>query len=848
MTKHRLYHLALDWEIDSHEMMTALATVNAPYRSHFAEVGIDEIPTVRALLESAGVFGEPEPAPVPEPVEDIPTETPVAVEEPIEDKSEPTPTPVQAGTAGAAAKPAPTAAAKTRARAKPATPPARVDPAAAEAREAKGAARSSRKDTKREKAPATPTTDNSRAANRNTRGSRAAPPKRSATGDAQLFEPEINKVDDNTGIHVIRKTTHGAMQRATGRGSAGRRRMQTQRQRDRWKGRRGGRGGRGRRVPKVRPSEVSIRMPITLKELSAATAIKVNDLIGELMRNGIMVSQNAAVPAEAIQIISHKFLVDIQERENFDPEQDLIEIENQTDNIDDEDLEPRHPVVTVMGHVDHGKTTLLDYIRQTKSPVAGKEAGGITQHVGAYLASHNDRTITFIDTPGHAAFTQMRIRGAKITDIVILVIAADDGFNEQTKEALSHARAAEVEIVVAITKVDKDNADVEKVYQQLTENLLHPVKWGGQTEVIECSGITGQGIDDLLETLITVSDLHEYRANPEGPAFGHVLEARKTPGRGIVTSLLVADGTLRRGDPIICGTARGRVRSLFDHAGKSMKSAGPSVPVEVLGFNDPPIPGDKFYALDDEEKIKDLTNRREVKKQKAFAASVETPTDSDDIWRQMDSQDRKLLSIIIRADVQGSLEVLRSEIPSLANDEVEIKISHAGIGSINESDIFLAQAQEAIVLGFNVGIDSKASALAREYGVDVETYKVIYELMGYLRDRVEDALDPEIKEVMLGDLIVRQTFKASRIGVVAGCYVDTGVVRRGVRARLMRDSIVIWEGEIESVRRFKEDVEEVREGFECGVKFKNFNDIQIEDLIEVFEIQKIKRTLDEAND
>lgn len=891
------------------------------------EIERNDVPKLRTLLESAGLFGTPEPDPIPEPVaapvakaEEVPTatvETP-----PVQDKVEtPESVPTESkDTAVAESTKAPEAEAaevKTPAKTKaPEKAPKKTTPTAAAktpARTTTGGARAKTDNTRRDTRPrndsrtgspsrdrARSTPDNRAPRGRDTAGTRGRDTRPTgtktggrgrdtATADASkssntdrkrtpkaktndrkttttdksrkgantpsvrstqrteelgTFNMDRSVQETNHGI-VIRRTVPGAMQHSGGRGSSARRRAQTNRERDRWNSqgrRRSKKHGRHRSAPPVRPSEVEIRLPITLKELSAATGIKLNQLMTNLMmKHSLMLSQNEVVPQEMLINISHDFLIDIQVKKELDLEQSIVEIEQNTQKIDDSKLIVRQPVVTVMGHVDHGKTTLLDYIRKSKSPVAGSEAGGITQHIGAYVAEHNGNKITFIDTPGHAAFTQMRSRGASVTDLVVLVVAADDGVKAQTKEALAHAQAAGVEIVVALNKIDKDNADPEKSLQDLASNGLQPVQWGGQTEVIETSAITGQGVDNLLETILTIAELHEFKANLEGSAYGHVLEAKKTKDRGVAATILVADGTLNIGDDIISGSVTGRVRNLFNDHGQPVKSAGPGTPVEILGLNEVPSPGEKFHVFDSGD-AKTLKNKREMAQFRSENTAI-AHTTNEDLFRTLEESNTKKIPIIVRCDVQGSLEVLKAEIPALSNEEVTLEVKQALIGSVTENDVFLAQAQGGLVLAFNVTVDSKAKSLARDHGIEISHFKVIYELIDYLIQRVEDALEPERREVVLGELIVRQTFKASRIGVVAGCYVDSGIVRRNTMGRLTRDDIVIWEGSIESVKRFKEDVKEVREGFECGVKLKDFNELELGDTIEVFEVQEIKRTL-----
>jgi translation initiation factor IF-2 len=502
-----------------------------------------------------------------------------------------------------------------------------------------------------------------------------------------------------------------------------------------------------------------------------------------------------------------------------------------------ENLKPRPPVVTVMGHVDHGKTSLLDAIRS--EDVASGEAGGITQHIGAYKVQVNDRSVVFIDTPGHEAFTRMRARGAKVTDIVVLVVAADDGVMPQTKEAIDHAKAANVAIVVAINKIDKPEAQLERVKRQLADNGLLPAEWGGDTEFVEVSAKQKKGIDKLLETLLLVADLRELRANPDAPATGTVLESRVDKGRGPVATILVQNGTLRPSDFFICGAVFGKVRAMFDDHGRTVKDAPPSTPVEVLGLQGVPEAGDNFQVTD-EAKARHIVEYRQGKQRDAAMARTSGARITlDQLHEQLKSGDVKELGIVIKADVQGSVEVLSEMLPKLSTDQVKLKIIGSGVGAVTENDILLASASGAIVIAFGVRPDRKALELAQQEHVDVRTHTIIYEVSDEIKKAMEGLLEPVLQETYVGRAEVRNTFRVKGAGTVAGCYVVDGVLKRDAQVRVVRDGAIIYTSKLSSLKRFKDDASEVRTGFECGAGIANFNDVKVGDILECFQVTKL---------
>jgi translation initiation factor IF-2 len=561
------------------------------------------------------------------------------------------------------------------------------------------------------------------------------------------------------------------------------------------------------------------------------------------MEHGEMVTATMTLADEQMELFALEVGAEIL---LVDPgQQEEMELQALFDDSDDDTPElqqPRSPIITVMGHVDHGKTTLLDRIRSAN--VVSGEAGGITQHIGAYQVEKDGKSITFIDTPGHAAFTKMRARGAQVTDIVVLMVAADDGVMPQTIEAISHARAAEVPIVVAINKIDKDNADVPRVMAQLAEHELTPEAWGGETIVVEMAAQSGLGVDDLLEQLSVVSEIGELTANPTGRAKGIVLEAQLDIGRGPVATILVDKGTLKVGDPIVAGAAWGKVRALINDKGQQIKEAGPSTPVQVLGLSAVPGAGDEFRAAPNEKTARTVAESREQRYRtlnQRGDARVQRGVKLEDIFTQIQAGEVATLNVIIKADVHGSLEAVTESLRKLERDEVRAAFVHRAVGAITENDIALAAATNATLIGFNVRPDRKVRDLAEAEGVEIRTYEIIYKLIEDIEKAMKGMLAPEFEEVVTGEAEVREVFKSPKVGAIAGCVVRTGVITRGSKVRFLRDGTIIWKGAIQSLRRFKDDVREVREGFECGLSLTDFQDLKQGDLIETFELRELAR-------
>ena len=560
------------------------------------------------------------------------------------------------------------------------------------------------------------------------------------------------------------------------------------------------------------------------------------EVVKKLMMLGVMASQNQAIDFETAQLIGDDFGIEVKQEVVLTKE-DMLMIETEEEDKP-EDLVPRPPVVVVMGHVDHGKTSLLDAIRDTS--VTDTEAGGITQHIGAYSVKLNDRLITFLDTPGHEAFTTMRARGAQVTDVAILVVAADDGIMPQTIEAINHAKAAGVTIVVAINKIDKDGANPERVKQMLVEYDLVPEEWGGDTVCVEISAKKRINIDGLLEMVLLVADMQELKANPNRDAQGTVIEAEIDKGRGPVATVLVQNGTLKVGDFVIAGTAVGRVRAMVNDKGRRVKTAPPSTPVEILGLSEAPSGGDTFMVVENEKLARDVAEQRKQELQENKFNQV-VKVSLDNLFSQIDEGNMKELDVIIKADVQGSVEAVKQSLEKLSNDEVRVRAIHGGVGAINESDVMLANASNAIIVGFNVRPDAGALASAEQNEVDIRLYRVIYQAIEEIEAAMKGMLDPEFKEVVIGYAEVRQTFKVSNVGTIAGCYVTQGKIQRNAEIRIVRNGIIVHEGTINSLKRFKDDAKEVAENFECGIGVENFNDIKEGDTIECFVMEEIER-------
>ncbi|HKS80075.1 MAG TPA: translation initiation factor IF-2 [Candidatus Acidoferrales bacterium] len=581
------------------------------------------------------------------------------------------------------------------------------------------------------------------------------------------------------------------------------------------------------------PRQVTITEGVTVRELAEKLDIRAKELLKTLLDRGVFASINQALDISTATSLAESFNGIVQV---VSFEEQLVQDEKVKEERSG-NLQPRAPVVTVMGHVDHGKTSLLDAIRETE--VASGEAGGITQHIGAYEARVDGKRIVFIDTPGHEAFTRMRARGAKVTDIVVLVVGADDGVMPQTEEAISHAKAANVPIVVAVNKIDKPDAQPERVKRQLSDRGLMPEEWGGDTVMVEVSARTKKNIPKLLEMILLVGDLRELKADPDAPASGTVLESRVDKGRGPVATVLVQNGTLHVGDVFIVGAVYGKVRAMFDDRGQAIKKAGPATPVEVLGLQGVPEAGDQFQVAD-EAKARHIVEYRQSKQREASLAKTASSgrLTLDQLHEQLKAGEVKDLPVVIKADVQGSVEVLSEMLPKLSNDEVKLKVIHASVGAVTETDVLLASASNAIIVAFNVRPERKATDLAAREGVDIRLHTIIYELQDELKKAVAGLLAPVIKETYMGRAEVRDTFRIKGVGMIAGCSVQDGILKRDAEVRVLRDNVVIYTGRLTSLRRFKEDVNEVRQGFECGATISNFADVKVGDVLECFKMEK----------
>ncbi len=614
---------------------------------------------------------------------------------------------------------------------------------------------------------------------------------------------------------------------------------------DRRNDRKGGKNGsrkddkRDKRVQKPKPvviTEIEVPDVITVGDFAQRMGKGAAEVVKKLFLLGIIATVNQTIDYDTAELIAGEFGIEVKKEIVLSKEDRLFMSIEEEDK--EEDLTERPPVVVVMGHVDHGKTSLLDAIRHTS--VTSTEAGGITQHIGAYSVKLNDRVITFLDTPGHEAFTTMRARGAQVTDVAILVVAADDGIMPQTVEAINHAKAANVEIIVAINKVDKENANVERVKQSLMEYGLVPEEWGGDTICVEISAKYKKNIDGLLEMVLLVADMKELKANPKRLAKGTVIEARVDKGKGPVATVLVQNGTLRQGDVIIAGTAVGHVRAMTNDKGRRVKEAGPSTPVEIQGLNEAPTGGDDMFVVKDEKLAREVAaQRKQEAQEKQFNSVVKVSLDN--LFSQIDEGNMKELPIIVKADVQGSVEAVKQSLEKLSNDEVRVKVIHGGVGAVNESDVMLADASNAIIVGFNVRPDAGALAMSAQIDVDIRLYRVIYQAIEEIEAAMKGMLDPEFKEVVLGYAEVRQTFRVPNVGVIAGSYVTKGKITRSAQVRVVRDGIIVHEGKVSSLKRFKDDAKEVAEKFECGLGIENFNDVKEGDTIECFEMQEIER-------
>ena len=582
---------------------------------------------------------------------------------------------------------------------------------------------------------------------------------------------------------------------------------------------------------------IEIIFPLTVKDLAVKLKIKPNELIQKLMKKNIFANLNQVLDRKICERIAEDYKIELKEKPS--EEEEVLQLHKEQKKT--EKLKPRAPIVTLMGHVDHGKTLLLDAIRKTN--VVDREAGSITQHIGAYEVEINNHRITFLDTPGHEAFTAMRARGAKVTDIVILVVAVDDGIMPQTKEAIDHARAAKVPIIVAINKIDKPHTNVDKVKRQLHEIDLIPEDSGGETITVPVSAKTGEGIDHLLEMIALQAEILELKANPDTPASGTVIEAKITKDSGIMATILVQNGTLKVGDVIISGLQYAKARAMFDDKGERVDEAGPSTPVEILGLSGVPEAGDQFYVVGHEKKAKSIIEKRRLKRREEKLAPIAKKISLEDLSEAIQKGKIKTLKAIVKADVQGSLEAICLSLDKIKNSEVELAIIHKGVGNVNESDVMLSVASRALIIGFGVGIESKANKMAKSKSIEIKLYSIIYELISDVKTALEGLLEPQIKRNFLGRAEIRQVFKISKFGMVAGCMVKKGTITRGEEIQVKRNDETIYTGRVDSLKRFKDDVKEVKEGFECGIGFSNFNDIKVGDIVEIFHIEKIKRKL-----
>ncbi len=586
----------------------------------------------------------------------------------------------------------------------------------------------------------------------------------------------------------------------------------------------------------ARKAPVTVKIPeeITVGELASRMKKTAGEVIKCLMKNGVLAAINQTIDFDTAEFVATEFGCKVEKEITVTIEERIFEDHEDTA----EELQERAPVVVVMGHVDHGKTSTLDAIRKTS--VTAGEAGGITQHIGAYTGDVNGRMVTFLDTPGHAAFTSMRARGAKSTDIAILVVAADDGIMPQTIESINHAKAAEVPIIVAINKMDKPEANPERIKQQLTEHELICEEWGGDTIIVPISAKTGAGLDDLLEMVLLTAEVQELKANPNRRAKGTVIEARLDKNRGPIATLLVQNGTLNQGDIVIAGTAVGRVRVMTNDKGRTVKTAGPSVPVEITGLAEVPAPGDEFNAVVDERMARELVEQRKQAAKDAAANAMQKVT-LDNLFAKMQEGEMKELSLIVKADVQGSAEAVKASLEKISNEEVRVRVIHTGVGAINESDILLASTAGAIIVGFNVRPDAGAQASAQRTAVDMRFYRVIYDAINEIEAAMKGMLAPKYEEAIIGHAEVRMTYKVSAIGTIAGCMVKDGKVSRDAQVRVLRDNIVIHEGEVGSLQRFKDAAKEVTAGYECGMSILKFNDIKEGDIFECFVMEEVKR-------
>jgi translation initiation factor IF-2 len=825
---------ATSWDALVKKAHQAEENASAAVEEEAADPVVEEIPEpAPAEVEEAPVAEE---APADEtPAEPVAEEAPVAKEDPPAEEPVP-PTPKPSG--GAKVIAAPRGSEKPKA--KPAEKPA-AKPAAKQSKD-KAPAAKKKETTETPHAAADVRVETKGADGSRTSVKAEAPapppspkPKGSATRLGRIDLAALGLIKSQQAQRKSGNTFTDMRDRESAR-----RRDMRQKQRERQRDRRQGKVRPKQVSTAERKSDVVLEPPITVKSFSVATGIKVNHLMGALMKLGVMTNINSNLDADTIELLAAEFEVPVIVKEQTDLEKELMaEVMASRHAVDDSSLAQRPPVVAFMGHVDHGKTSLLDYIRRTK--VATGEAGGITQHIGAYSVKTDRGVVAFLDTPGHEAFTAMRARGAQATDIVILVVAADDGVMPQTREAIHHAKAANVPLVVAINKIDKPEANAERVKQELVAEEVVPEEYGGDVPFISVSAKTGQGVDDLLENVLLQAEILELKAPVDAPAKGIVIEARLDKGRGPVATILVQSGTLHRGDAVLAGVAFGKVRAMLNDTGKPTAEAGPSTPVEIQGLAEVPAAGDEVLVLNDERKAREIAlfrqgKFRDVKLARQQAAKLESMFDNL-------GEGVRTLPLIVKTDVQGSQEALVQSLVKLSTDEVRVQVVHAAVGGISESDVNLAIASGAVVIGFNVRADQSAKKLAETNEIDLRYYNIIYDAIDDVKNALSGMLAPEKREEIIGLVEIREIFTVSKVGNIAGCMVLEGLVKRDSQVRLLRNHVVHWSGTLESLRRFKDDVKEVKSGFDCGITLRGNNDIEVGDQLEVFEIKEVARSL-----
>jgi translation initiation factor IF-2 len=790
---------------------------------------------------------EQEPEPEPEPVMEVePEPTPVVVAEPVVEQPAPVVEPVEVAAAPVAEEaptpveeiPAPVAQAPAPGVAEVAAPVEAAAPAPAPAAEAKPTEAAAATDTPKPAPVANPAAPK---ANIPTPTPTPRPkPKRGAN--------KVGKID-LAALGLI-KSQHQEKRRSSTFSDirdrvASTRRDQRTREREKLRARRQGKVGPKKINTLARKKDVVLDSPVNVKNFSTATGVAMHDIVRKLMRLGVMATANATIDADTVELLAEDFDLNIQYREEADIESELMEeIMAARKAVDDSTLKPRNPVIAFLGHVDHGKTTLVDAIRETR--LAGKESGGITQHIGAYRAElPSKQMITILDTPGHEAFTAMRARGANTTDIVVLVVAADDGVMPQTEEAAAHARAAGTPIIVAINKIDAPGANPEQVKAELAKIDLQPEEWGGSTGVVELSALRKQGIDGLLERVMLEAELLDLKAHAKGDAMGIVIEASLEQGRGKMVTVLVQDGTLKTKDVVLAGHTYGKVRLMFDHNGKTLKEAGPSTPIELSGLEELPQAGEKFYVVRDAKAAKAVSDKR-IQHRTEIERASQSKVSMSNIFEKIDESQAKRLRFVVKADVQGSLEVLKQTLESMSSSEVIVDIIHSGVGGVSETDVMLAHTAEGIVIAFHVAPDGKAKRTAEKERVEIRRYEVIYDLVEDIEKAIEGLLAPDTIEQVCGHAVVQEVFRSSRFGTIAGVKVEQGFIKRSCRVRLIRDGKPIYTAPLSSLRRFKDDVREVNEGAECGLKIENYEDIKAGDELEIIEVIEKARTLGEV--